>query len=188
MNREENTMTLLETFAQIGGLLSPVLLALIALIAWLVKKGYEKRIRMEESLREDRMEIYYALLEPFIISFTPDAGWRGGGKYKNKSKHQAAEEILLSPEYRRASFKLSLIGADSVVRAYNELFQYFYTEARNQTGISGSDSTAKIMRFFGNFLLEIRKSSGNETTNLDAMEMLEWLISDAKNLRDSFEK
>ena len=181
-------MTLLEAFAQIGGLLSPVLLALIALIAWLVKKEYEKRIRAEDALREDRMEIYYALLEPFIISFTPDAGWRGVGKHKNKSKHQVAEEILLSPEYRRASFKLSIIGADSVVRAYNNLFQYFYTEAGNRAGISDSVSTAKIMRLFGNFLLEIRKSSGNESTNLDALEMLEWLITDARNLRDSSEK
>jgi len=36
----------------------------------------------------------------------------------------------------------------------------------------------------GSFLLEIRKSMGNEATELDNWEMLEWFITDARKYRN----
>ena len=44
-------------------------------------------------------------------------------KTKNKDKNKIGAEKMLSLEYRKTSFGLSLIGSDSVVLAYNDLMQ-----------------------------------------------------------------
>jgi len=42
----------------------------------------------------------------------------------------------------------------------------------------------EMLGLLGNFILEIRKSMGNETTQLDKWEMLEWWMTDARRLRN----
>ena len=39
-----------------------------------------------------------------------------------------------------------------------------------------------MLAVFGDFLLAIRKSVGNEETRLDKIQMLEWLITDIHTL------
>ena len=41
-----------------------------------------------------------------------------------------------------------------------------------------------MMSLLGTFLLEIRKSMGNETTALDNWDMLEWFLKDARRFRE----
>jgi len=73
-----------------------------------------------------------------------------------------------SVRYRQTAFKLSLFADDNVVREYNKLMQFFREHSPAESGIQG-------MKIFGRFLLEIRKSVGNETSSLEELEMLEWL-------------
>ncbi len=90
---------------------------------------------------------------------------------------------MLSLEYRKYAFKLSLVGADPVVFAYNELMQFFYKQE------DGSDKSQqnlkKMMGLLGTFLLEIRRSMGNETTRISNWQMLEWFMKDARNLQNA---
>ena len=92
-----------------------------------------------------------------------------------------AAQKLLSLEYRQKGFKLSLVGSDPVVKAYNDLMQFFYSH-------SGAEGGSKLdhremMALLGEFLLEIRRSMGNEATTLDNWGMLEWFMTDARRLR-----
>jgi len=60
--------------------------------------------------------------------------------------------------------------------------QYFYNQADEEEAPS-NDKLKEMMSLLGNFLLEIRRSMGNETTKLDNWAMLEWFMTDARKLR-----
>ena len=87
--------------------------------------------------------------------------------------------IMLSMSYREAAFQLTFVAPDDVVRAYNDLQQYFY---RLGDGHQDADPK-KPIRLLGRLLLAIRKGAGNDTTELDDIAMLEWWITDARQLR-----
>ena len=56
----------------------------------------ERRSRLEEKLREDRIEIYNKLLEPYMILLMSDAMWAAQDhKQKNQSKDAVALKIVL---------------------------------------------------------------------------------------------
>lgn len=90
---------------------------------------------------------------------------------------------MLSLDYRKVSFKLSLIGSDSVVKSFNELMQHFYNQS-NGDQIPEPFQLRIMMSLLGAFLLEIRKSMGNETTKIDNWGMLEWFMKDARKMRE----
>ena len=126
------TNELLDTITVIGAITTPILLSLIAGLGWLLKSGFEKsqsrnqdqivRIReLEDKLREDRITTYNSLLEPFFLLFTTEAAFAQDSKYKGRKKDDMAISTMLSVEYRRVGFKLSLVASDEVVRAYNRL-------------------------------------------------------------------
>ncbi len=106
----------------------------------------------------------------------------GKGKAVDVDKSDYAAEKLLSLDYRKQAFRLSLVGSDEVVRAYNNLMQYFYQQEQ-QISTSNEMKAKDIMALLGAFLLEVRKSTGNETTRLNNWDMLEWLLTDARKFR-----
>jgi hypothetical protein len=89
---------------------------------------------------------------------------------------------MLSLEYKETGFRLSLIGSDSVVKAYNNIMQLFFQRA-DKLGQPAESDVIELMSLLGTLLLEIRRSSGNETTKLDNWDMLEWFLTDARNYR-----
>jgi hypothetical protein len=142
----------------------------------------DRQLELQDKLREDRITTYNKILEPFVIFLTTDAAWKVDPKNKSRDKNTVAQQALLSLEYRREAFKMSLVGSDGVVASYNDLMQYFY-----QLGTGGEtmgvDRVKDISRLLGRFLLEIRKSMGNEATELDHWQMLEWFMVDARAYR-----
>ena len=115
-----------------------------------------------------------------------DAAWASDPKNKNKDKNKIAETKLLSLEYRKTSSKLSLIGSDAVVSSYNDLMQHFYSKGKDSPPTySTEDDIIEMMSLLGNFLLEVRRSMGNEATKIDNWGMLEWFITDARKYRIS---
>ena len=141
-------------------------------------------MELEDKLREDRIQAYNQILEPFVFFLMPEAAWQTDPKNKGKNKDEIATRLMLSLEYRQNAFKLSLVGADAVVKAYNNLMQYFFE--RENVADAGTPGDAKQMvGLLGHFLLEIRRSMGNEATTLDHWAMLEWFITDARKYRDS---
>ncbi|MCY4186265.1 MAG: hypothetical protein OXD45_13265 [Rhodobacteraceae bacterium] len=91
---------------------------------------------------------------------------------------------MQSLEYRKTSFRLALIGSDGVVESHNDLLQYFFNLPDN----SEPNQLNEGMALLGKFLLEIRKSLGNEATKITRNGMLEWFIKDARKVMESQEQ
>lgn len=142
----------------------------------------ERRVALEDKLREGRVAIYNEILEPFILLLMTDAAWQADPKNRNVDRSALATQKLLSLEYRQQGFRLSLIGSDAVVKAYNSLMQYFFQRAGESKKASEAD-VKSMMDLLGRFLLEIRRSTGNESTKLDNWGMLEWFLTDARKYR-----
>jgi hypothetical protein len=76
-----------------------------------------------------------------------------------------------------------LVGSDEVVFAFNELMQHFYSQDDSP---DTSEQNMKLMlSLLGNFLLQIRRSMGNESTKLDHWQMLEWFMTDVRKWRNA---
>ncbi len=183
---------LLELIKAASAIATPFLLMVIGGFGWVIKQKIEngqtrldsQRARisdLEDKLREDRIETYNALLEPFFLLFTSEEAFSLDRKFKGKDKNDIAISKMLSVEYRRIGFKLSLVANDEVVRCYNKLMQFFYhiEEDKRPLMIKASHWIALM----GELLLNIRKSMGNEESKLDSWEMIEWFMSDADKLR-----
>jgi hypothetical protein len=176
------SFTAIELITAIGAVATPVLLAIFSVIGWQLRRKVERRIELENQLREDRIAIYNDIIEPFVILLMADAAWAQDKKNMGKNKGNVATQKMLSLEYRRRGFQMSLMGSDEVVRSYNELLQYFYDRAEEPSNPS-SDVLVEMLELLGNFLLEIRRSMGNEDTKLEAWDMIEWWMADARKLR-----
>jgi hypothetical protein len=176
---EENNW--LDYLSTIGAVATPLFVLILTGVGWKYRQSMERKIKMEEKLRDDRIEIYNKILEPFILLLMSDVAWSSDKKNKGKDKNEIATAQVLSLDYRKTSFKLSLIGSDSVVTAFNNLFQHFYTLADSE--VDEDSNTKKLLELLGNFLLEIRRSMGNESTAIDNWGMIEWFITDARQYR-----
>lgn len=168
----------------IGSIATPFLVIILSAIGWKLRKGIERRTELEDKLRDDRIEIYNKILEPFVILLMSEAAWETDKKHKGKDKNIYAAEQMLTLEYRRLGFKMSLMGSDSVVKSYNNLMQYFYN-MQKPDGEHSNNMLKEMLELIGNFLLEIRKSMGNEATKLEIWDMLEWWMSDARKLKNT---
>jgi hypothetical protein len=165
----------------IGSIATPLLVLVLTAVGWRLRQTVDRRTELENQLREDRIEIYNQILEPFIIILMSDAAWAHNKQNKGREKNNIAIAKMLSLEYRRLAFKLSLVGSDPVVLAYNELMQFFYTY--DDDPASSEERLKTTMALLGNFLLAIRRSMGNEFTGLTNWQMLEWFMKDVRKWR-----
>ena len=167
----------------IGSIATPILVLVLTAIGWTIRTNLQRKIELEDKLRNDRVEIYNIILEPFIMLLTPKKAWQSDIKNKNKDKDQIAVNLMLTMEYRKKAFQLSLVANDEVVKSYNNLMQYFYSRSEEVESKPSISELKDMMSLLGKFLLEIRKSTGNETTKLDNWEMLEWFITDVRKYK-----
>ncbi len=149
----------------------------------------EQRSRdLEAKLREDRLEIYRKIIEPYILVFSKDEKFYEAQQYrpiknriKNMSKEEYAHEIIASVDYREAGFRLALFGSDSVVRSFNSFFQ-FAAKNKDVDDLQKSGKSKESLKLMGEFLLEIRKNVGNEETDLKYHEMFAGFIHDIESI------
>lgn len=173
----------LDYLSAIGAVATPIMVLVLTAIGWKLRQSFERERLLEDKLREDRINAYNLILEPFIILFMTDVAWSMDTENKGKDKNEIATAKMLSLEYRKYAFKLSLVGTDSVVLAYNELMQFFYSQ--EEITAPTEDKLKTMMRLLGVFLLEIRRSMGNEATCLSNWQMLEWFMKDARKWRNT---
>lgn len=175
--------TWLDYLTAIGSLATPLLVIIISAIGWHFKSSVERKIDLENRLRDDRIDIYNQILEPFIILLMSEAAWTQDKKNKNINKNELATSKMLTLDYRKLGFKLSLMGSDPVVKSYNNLMQYIYSMEKNKSTKS-ENFPKEIIELLGTFLLEIRKNMGNESTSLDQWDMCEWWMSDTREIKN----
>ena len=149
--------------------LAPTLVGLVGgAIGWFLKSRLEAKRRDQEALRDERAKIYVDILMPFIRIFTD----------LSPARQEEALREVKSVEYRKLAFRLALIGDDTVVRAWNRLWQTLF---RMQT--AKSSSPEELVLGLGDVLLAIRKSLGIKDTSLDNKDMLRWMITDIDKLK-----
>jgi len=176
--------TWIDYLTAIGSVATPLLVLVLSAVGWKFKSSIERKAELENRLRDDRIEIYNQILEPFIILLMADAAWAQDKKNKNKDKNELAVSKMLTLDYRKLGFKLSLMGSDAVVKSYNDLMQYFYNMEENKSAES-LNFIKEMLILLGTFLLEIRRSMGNEATKLDHWDMCEWWMSDTRKVKSS---
>ena len=170
-------LTWADLVGAIGSIITPVLLLIGGLVVWKYRQSLERKMRLEQDLRSDRVDLYYQILEPFVLFLTSDAAWKKDPKHKNKDKNKLAELKMVSLDYRTASLKLRLIAGDDVLRAYDSLMKHFSTQPPDMTKAMQLERVKNTIDLLGGFFLAIRKSMGNEATELTRMEMVEWIFS-----------
>lgn len=175
--------TWLDYLTAFGAVTTPLLVLALTGVGWRLRTRMERQAALEDKLREDRIGTYNAILKPFIILLTSDAAWQSDPKNKGKDKDELAMRTLLSLEYREQGFRLSLVGSDAVVKSYNNLMQFFY--GLDESSAPAVANVKVMMGLLGQFLLEIRRSMGNETTKVTNWEMLEWFLKDARKIGTS---
>ena len=173
----------LDYLTAFGAIATPLLVLVLTGAGWKFRKSIDRRLALEDKLREDRINTYNIILEPFTILLMTQAAWEHEKQNKNKSKDDIAVGKLLSLDYRKAAFKLSLIANDDVVLTYNELMQFFYSQGDQP--VTSDEKLKTMLGLLGKFLLEIRKSMGNEATKLDYWQMLEWFMTDVRKIRNA---
>jgi hypothetical protein len=141
---------------------SPILVAFGGFVVWFLQSRIEQVRTLERSLQDDRRKVYADILDPYIRLFA--------NLKDNKAQENAIARIL-TYEYRKTAFDLNLIGADNVVKAYNEMMQFIFKA-------QSDPDTKEMMRLWGKLLLEIRKSLGNSSKELDEWDMLRGMITD----------
>ena len=170
----------LDYIIAIGSISTPILILILTAIGWKLKASTERRLELENKLRDDRIKVYNQILEPFIIILMSDAAWQVDKKYKNLDKIAFATSKMLSLEYRESSFRLALMAPDSLVKSYNNLMQHFFSSAEK----ADANGHVVMLELLGKLLIEIRKSMGNESTKLNHWDMCEFWMSDARKLKN----
>ncbi len=153
----------------------------------------ERTRDLEAKLREDRLEIYRKIIEPYILALSKDEKFYEAQRYKpirnrikNMSKEAFAHEIVTSVEYREAGFRLALFGSDSVVRSFNSFVQ-FAAKNKDVGDLQETGKSIESLKVMGEFLLAIRKNVGNEKTNLKYHEMFAGFIHDIDSILEENE-
>ena len=156
-------------------LATPLVIAILGWVFLARQKKNELQAARYDSLRIERLEVYQTILEPFVIAFIADAVWDSDPNRRGKTKESLMIEKIHSSEFRRAAFQMSFVGTDQVVRAYNAVMQSAFRGDLNGTS---------AVLLLAQFLLEVRRSAGNEDTKLESVEMLAGIITDIENVRN----
>ena len=126
---------------------------------------------LEDNLRADRIATYNAIMEPFIILLTPPGAWKLDSNTFEQDKNDLFISKLTSLSSRQSAFQLALVANDAVVRAYSNLVQLLW-QCSEKSPLLPAD-IRHLHSLLGQFLLEVRKSMGNEDTKLKNQEIIE---------------
>jgi len=147
----------------------PLLLAIGGSFGWFIKARSEGIRRARERLWPERRELYLTFLDPFIRHFHALS-------ISDEKEQEKAAGMLLTYEFRRASFEMILISSDEVVRAYSRLMKEAFR------GESGSGMV--MLEHWSRLLLKLREGLVEET-GLNNWDMIRWMTTDIDDYIDS---
>lgn len=185
----------LENIAAIASIITPILLAVISVIAVLLQRRLEaarkreedaraRAQRLEDEIRGTRIELYEKVLAPFIDALNSTGQTQTQRRGRGARGGQAGVPNIDWQEFRRSAFRLSLFADDGVVKAFNDFMQFAYEMESSQD----SGDPRAMLSTLGGLLLAIRRSVGNEDSSLGELEMLKWLISDIQTIAPEGQK
>ncbi len=143
----------------------------------------ERQMELEDKLRENRIQTQTDT-QPFVLFLMSKEAWLADPKNKGKDKDAIAAQKMLSVEYRRIAFEMCIRqvrrGCDCVQQSDAVFLR---AGVMRDFGKAGKDEVKEMAALLGIFLLEIRRSLGNESTKLKSWDMLEWFIKEAREFK-----
>lgn len=167
-------ITILDWISTISAIAIPFLMVVITFLFTQLRSREEKAFEVLNKLQDDRIDVYNTILEPYIAIATPIEILRQERKYQGKDSGEVAVKLISKPAYKRAEFKLFLMGSDEVVRAYNNLKKFYYSNGGSGT-TEGTEQTYILM---ATLLTEIRRNLGYEKTKITHKDALWWFVRD----------
>lgn len=143
--------------------------AIIGAAAWSVRSNIEQKREYEKLLADRKREHYLQFLE-FLAGFigtTEDESVIKGQRQKQK-KTASLDEL------RMWSLRLTLIGSDEVVQAWN----------RARHGATDPSDPLDVMKNWGKLWLAMRKDCGHIDTKVSVTDVLASFVNDIEKSRD----
>ena len=148
---------------------APIVVAAIAAsltaLGWYLRSHWESLRREREMLQSERRRVYLQVLEPYIRAMTG---------LKSQQENKKAAKQITSFDHRRALFEINILGSDEVIRAFNDMMQYFYGMEENHP----EETSGGALEHLGSLLVAIRRDLGSKKTELTAMDMLKSQVND----------
>ena len=147
-------------------LVPAVTLVLGALLSWYGQELTHRRNAELNVLRKDKREIYLAVLDPFINTLLKATDLPEGPK-RDAEMVKLAKVSLASHEAKINQLKLTLMGSDKVVKAWNDLLHPPADAAKDQR---------YPLQQFCRLLNLMRRDLGIRSSSLSNNDMIQFLV------------
>lgn len=146
--------------------------AIIGAAAWAIRSSIEQRREYQRLLAEQKRKHYFEFLD-FMSKFIDTSGEGKSTQLRKRQDHP----VPLN-EFRMWSLRLTLIGSDEVVRAWNH--------ARlNETDV---EDPLGVLKKWGRLWLAMRKDCGHPDTQLGVTDVLGSFVNDIEKSRAQLER
>lgn len=151
--------------------------AIIGAAAWAIRSSIEQKREYQRLLAERKREHYLQFLE-FIAKFL---GTTGSSERANAAPNVVPNSPAVPLEdLRMWSLRLTLIGSDEVVKAWNRT---------RLEGVAnpGQGDNLQVLRNWGRLWLAMRKDCGHLDTKLNVTDVLASFVNDIEQHRPSID-
>lgn len=152
--------------------------AIIGAAAWAIRSNIERKREHQKLLAERKTEHYLQFLE-FLARFLSNADKAAQGS--STSGKTADSEIVDLEEFRMWSLRLTLIGSDEVVKAWN-------SARLDAVANQAADRGVQVLRNWGRLWLAMRKDCGHLDTKLSVSDVLASFVNDIEENRASIDR
>jgi hypothetical protein len=147
--------------------------AVVGAGAWAVRSSIEQRREYQRLLADNKRAHYFEFLD-FLNRFIGPTGTPEPVS-KNATKEPRYDQVSLE-EFRKWSLRLTLIGSDEVVRAWNATRLQATSAQEGNPGVTA-------LRGWGRLWLAMRKDCGHPDTQLKVSDVLGSFVNDIDQYR-----
>lgn len=150
------------------------IILILGLFIWRYQYQMERRFKMAENLQGYKIEVYKKIMKPLIAVNITEGAWKLNPESKQyATPKEYAISILMSVEYRMGLFELCMFCSDEALRIYYRIMDPDLV-----------NKPTEPLSLLADLILEIRKSIGNEKTELTKEDVITPFVSDRENIKD----
>lgn len=147
-------------------ILTPILVGIISVLAWLYRREWERRYDAEQRISESKIKTYTKLV-PLLFNVLQQTGSLGR---KGSEKH-------LIKGMRDAQRELFMFGSDKVLEKFSALLQQAYGDPE------GKQPSSLILGHYAELLVALRQDIGNSKSQFSSSDLMRMLITDYDDAR-----
>lgn len=147
--------------------------AIVGAIAWAIRNSIEQKREHLRLLAETKREHYIEFLDFINSAIARNKVDESAGAAERNN-----QPVLPIEEFRKWSLRLTLVGSDEVVQAWND--------ARLGGAIASKEGDAvAVLKGWGKLWLAMRKDCGHSDTKLKVSDVLASFVNDIEQYRDA---